>query len=83
MIEELADRNSFYQRRGPAGVVAVEVRDENVIDLLQPGHLCDLEDSLRVAIVRQRTAGIGEQGLTGRRNDQGAAATLHVYEVNL
>ena len=57
VIDEGADRDQLRQLGHAADVVAVIVRDQQVVDPRHAGELRDLEDALRIARWRGRRAG--------------------------
>ena len=77
------DGNELRQSGHRADVIAVEVRGEQDIDLLQAGLLRRGEDPLGVAIVRRAIGGVDQQGLAAGRDDQSGGAAFGVNPVNL
>ena len=71
VIDELADRNLGRQFGQAAEVIAVPVRDDQMVDLLEPGVFDRIHDAARIANRRGAgIAGIDEQRLAGRRDEQ-------------
>ena len=51
VVQIIFNGDHLCQSRRPAGVISIEMRDQNVVDLLQACHLRNLKNSLGVAIV--------------------------------
>ena len=83
VIQVHVDGNELRQGGHGANVIAVEVRGEQEIDLLQAGLLRRGEDPLGVAIVRRAIGGVDQQGLTAGRDDQSGGAAFGVNPVDL
>ncbi len=64
-------------------MVAMVVRDEQVIDLLDLGRFGSLDDPVRVAPLESPPARIDQQRLPGRTDDQRGLPALHVNEEDL
>ena len=62
-------------------MVAVIVREHQVIDLGDARLLRDGDDAVRIA--RARPAGIDQQRLSGRRDEQSGLPALDVNEINV
>ena len=76
------DRDQLRERGHGADVVAVEVRGQQVVDLLEAGLLGGGEDALGVAIVGGAVGGVHQQGLAARRDDQRGGAAFGVDPVD-
>ena len=62
MIEKMVDGDQLRQRADAADVIGVKVRDDEVVDFLQPGFGRHVVDALGVAVVFA-PAGIHQQRL--------------------
>src|SRR5690242_14577598 len=72
MIVEVSDRKPVCKRPSVAGVVAVVMRDDHVIQLLNR-QVCSLDhsqDAIEIAIAVPTCARIEQQRLTGGRDEQ-------------
>ena len=94
VVDEGADRQQLRQLGHAADVIAVKVRDEQVVDPRYAGEPCDLEDALRIARLGgvagpgveragARETRVDEQRLPGGGDDEGGLPTLHVDEVDV
>ena len=83
VIDERADRNTGCERRNAADVIAVVMRDDQVIDP-HDARLCSRRSNpIGVTTVEAGPAGIDEHRLSSRRDEQGGLTTLDVDEINL
>ena len=83
VIEEPLEVCDGVCRRRAADVVAVVVRREQVVDVLQPGSLHHLGDPLGIAFGRRTgAAAVDQHRLTGRRDNQRGAAALDVDHID-
>jgi len=64
-------------------VIAVEVRDQQVVDLRQAGIMNRRRDPFRIPSLGARPATVDEQRLPGRRDDQRRLPAFDVNEVDL
>jgi hypothetical protein len=83
MIYKGADLHAVGELRHSADVVAVVMRDQNVIELLETGSLGSGHDSLGVPAIEARPSGIDQQRLPGRTNYKRRLSSLNVDRVNL
>ncbi len=81
VIEEMRDRDPLRQFLHAADVIDVVVREQQVIDLLEPDLRHDRHDPIRVAAAG--IPGIDQQRLAGRRNEQRGFSTLGVDDVDV
>ena len=51
MIQKMLDGDQLRERRCAADVIAVVMRDHQVVDLLEAGLLSRTEDAFRVAVI--------------------------------
>src|SRR5262245_26283077 len=83
MIDKGLYRDLLNQLRHSTHVVAVEMRDYQVIDLLDTGRLRSCTDPLGITAIEPGPAGIDKHRLLGRRNQQCCLPALDVDEVNI
>ena len=82
MVVELADRDHLGERPQAPLMIAMEVADEDVIDPAQTHLLRGGEYALGVAVL-VRIAGIDQERLAFRREQQGGRATLGIDPGNV
>jgi hypothetical protein len=83
VIDELLDGNHGGQLRNSAGVIDVEVRGDEVIDLLAAHFvLKHVGDALGVAAVVAGPAGVHQDSLAGGRHNQGRSAAFDIDPLN-
>ena len=80
MIDERADRNLLCELDDAAIVIGMEVRDQEIVDLLEPGFPDRSHDAVRVARVIAGVARVDQQRFAGRRRDQRRLTTFDVDE---
>jgi len=83
VIEESIDGNHFGERGHAPDVIAVKMRRQQVIDLLQtrlPGRRVD---AFCITVVRRTIAGVHEQRLPRRRHDQRCRPAFDIDPVNV
>lgn len=84
MINEPADRNAAGDLRHRAKVIGVVVGGNQMVDLRETGILDRGHDAIRIAHRRwSPVAGVDEQRLPGRRDEQRGVSTFHVDHVNV
>jgi hypothetical protein len=81
MIHVVQNGHELGEFQIPADVVAVIVRDQQVVDLLDAGGAYRLHDPLRIA--RARIAGVHQHRLPARRGDERRLAALDVDEIDV
>ena len=81
VVNEFLDWQFAHQLHHAANMVDVEMRDQDIIELLDLGVLGDLGDSSRVAAAKSGPARVHEHGLARRRDDQRGLAAFHVHEI--
>ena len=80
--DEVDDRKAFRQLGDPANMVAMIMRDQQVVDPLQTCLLRRLDDAVGVARLQTRPTRIHQQRLAGGRHDQRTLPTFHINEVD-
>ena len=91
VVDERANRHLLGKQRHAAGVIRMEVRDEEVVELRETGLLDRSDDAAGIASagdgvdapaapVVRAVAGIDEQRLAGRGDDEGRLAAFDVDE---
>ena len=83
VVEIMLDGDHPGERRCAAHMIAVKVRDQQVIDLLDPGLLRGLVDALGVAIAGRGVAGVHQQALPRGRDDQRGGAAFDVDPIDV
>ena len=83
VVDERADRKPPLKFRHAAVVILVQVRDEEIVDALQAGIAHGGDDPVGIACVEPRVAGVDEQGLPGRRDDERGLPAFDVDEVDV
>ena len=83
VIEEPLDLDHPRELGETADVIGVEVRDQHVVELLEPGVLHRGHDAMRIAALGPRPAGVDEHRLAGRGDDEGRAPALDVDPVDV
>src|SRR5262245_66118050 len=79
-VEAVSDRHQLRERSDAAGMIAVEVTEDEGVDPLQSGLLCNVEDALRVTAI-SFVPGIDQHRLAGWRDDQGRSAAFDIDPV--
>jgi hypothetical protein len=85
VVDVFADRHLCRQRRQATEVIAMPVRDDQMIDLRDARVFHGFDDAARVTLRRLRAevARIHQQRLARRRDEQRRVAALHVDHVNI
>ena len=84
MIDELFDGNLRSQFGQAAEVIAMPVRDDQMIDLLEAGVFHGRHDSRGVSRrLRAGIAGVDEQRFARRRNEERRIAALHIDDIDV
>ena len=81
VIEEMLDRDPLRQLLHAADVIDVVVREQQVVDLLEPELRHDRHDPIGVAAAG--IAGIDQQRLAGRRHEQRGLAAFGVDDIDV
>ena len=81
MVGECAHRDGLHQQRHTADVVVMIVGDQHEIQLLDVGKLHRPGNALQVPF--HRPAGVDQQRLPGRSDEQRRLSAFYVDEVNL
>jgi len=82
VIDEVFDWQFGRESRNAADVIGVEVSDDQVIDLFHAGVLGRFGDPIGIPSIESRPAGIDENGLAGRRDEQGRLSSFHVNKIS-
>src|SRR5262249_51519751 len=69
--------------RHPTDMVAVIMRNQNVVNLSDAGVFRRGDDAVRIPPAESVPASVNQQGLSLRRNEQRGLAPLHIYAINL
>ena len=84
MIDEFADGDLRGERGEAAEVVAVPVRDDEVIEMREAGVVNRVHDAAGVAVgARRDIAGVHEQRFAGGRDEERGVAALDVDDVDV
>jgi hypothetical protein len=82
VIHEVAYGQLGRQLGNAAHVVIVIVRHHQVVDLLYPGLLGHRGNAVGIPHIHARPAGIHQQRLLRRSDDQGRLPALHVHKID-
>ena len=82
VVNERADRNAGRELRDAADVIAVVVRNQNVVDLGETGVFRGSDDAIRVTAVEAIPSGVNQQRFSGRRDEQSGLSALDVDKLN-
>ncbi len=83
MIDERADLHQIGELPHPADVVAVVVRDQQIVDLFDAGGLGGALDAVGIAALETSPACVDEQGLARWADNQRGLAAFDINEENL
>ncbi len=83
VIQEMLDGDQLGECRRAADMIAVVMRDHQVVDLLEPGFLGCAKDSLGVAVIRSGIAGVDQQRLPFGSDDESGAAAFNVHPIDV
>src|SRR6185436_1631313 len=85
VVDEMLDRDALGELLHTAVVVAMPVRNDQLIDLREAGILGGLHDARGVTDRRLRSgvAGVDEQRFTRWRDEERRVAALDVHHVNV
>ena len=83
VIDEGANRQELGQLGHTAGVIAVEVREQQIVDLRDAGRLGRRGDAPRIAAAVAGVTGVDQQRLPRRRDDQRRLTAFDVDEVDV
>ncbi len=83
MVEKGANLDSIHQLRNSANMIAMVVRNQDIIDLREAGLMRGSQDPIGVAAFISRPAGIDEQRLSRWTHHQSRLPAFHVDEIYL
>ena len=83
VIHEFADRDALLELRHPAVMIAMPVRDDQPVDLGQPGILGGGIDTLGIADRAVGVAGVDQERFTGRVHEQRRVAAFDVHDIDI
>src|SRR5690349_13010405 len=82
MVHKCPHLDSVHELRHAANVVAVIVRDEDIVDRLETGCLCPGNDAVGVATIEIRKSSVDQQRFTLRSDDQSSLSAFDVDEID-
>jgi len=83
VVDEMVDGNLLYELRHAADVIGMVVGDENVVDLLDASEFGGFVDADGVTVGVVAPAGVDEERLLFRRDEESGLATFDVDEEDL
>src|SRR5579862_42829 len=83
VIDEGSDLDTSDQLRNATNVVAMIVRDQDIVDLLDAGVVGGRHNAIRIAAFIIRPARIDQERLSGWTHNQSRLPTLYIDEIDL
>ena len=85
VVHERHDGHALRHRGNAAHVVAIVVRHDHIVDLLNTGGLAGFHDAVRIAAVTlgSRNTGVDKHTLSGGRNQQRCLGSFNIDDIHV